>query len=62
MNGWEFLEKRREDDILVTIPVVLVTAVDARGTENVFGIQGTIKKPVNLRASLGVRSKILPTE
>ena len=52
MNGWEFLERRRKDDILVTIPVVLVTAVDDTGIGAVPKVAGIIKKPVNLELLL----------
>jgi len=46
MNGWQFLEKMKEDTTLATIPVVAVTAAGERG--NTAQADMLIKKPVNL--------------
>jgi CheY-like chemotaxis protein len=46
MNGWQFLEKMKEDTTLATIPVVAVTAAGDRG--NTAQADMLIKKPVNL--------------
>lgn len=51
MNGLEFLRALRSDEVLATIPVVMVTAyrelaAEARGTV------GLVKKPIDLDAVL----------
>jgi CheY-like chemotaxis protein len=55
MNGWEFLEKMKEDTALATIPVVAVTAAGERG--NAEQADMLIKKPVDLDHLLGVIKK-----
>ena len=46
MNGWQFLERMKEDTTLATIPVVAVTAAGERG--NTAQADMLIKKPVDL--------------
>jgi CheY-like chemotaxis protein len=46
MNGWEFLEFRKGDQALATIPVVVVSARGERKSPE--GAEAYIKKPVEL--------------
>ena len=49
MNGWEFLQAKRKEDILAVIPVVVLSAgSDARGEQ----VEGILKKPVDVDALL----------
>jgi CheY-like chemotaxis protein len=50
MNGWEFLQAKRKDDILAVIPVVVLSAFgsDGRGEQ----VEGILKKPVDVDALL----------
>jgi CheY-like chemotaxis protein len=52
MNGWQFLEKMKENTVLATIPVVVVTAAGERG--NAAKADMLIKKPVDLDHLLSV--------
>lgn len=47
MNGIEFLHRLREDDVLATIPIVMVTAY-SHLAEEARGAAAYIKKPVDL--------------
>jgi len=50
MNGWEFLRAKGHDDVLATIPVVILSAfVDQARDEQV---EGFLKKPIDLDALL----------
>jgi len=55
MNGWQFLEKMKEDTALATIPVVAVTAAGDRGKTAPADM--LIKKPVDLDNLLSVIEK-----
>jgi CheY-like chemotaxis protein len=57
MNGWQFLEKMKEDTVLATIPVVAVTAAGERGES--AKADALIKKPVDLDALLDVVKRYL---
>ena len=48
MNGWEFLQARRRDDILAIIPVVILSAFssEAQGEK----VEGILKKPIDVDA------------
>jgi CheY-like chemotaxis protein len=50
MNGWEFLQAKRESDILATIPVVIVSAFTSQAP--VEKVEGILKKPIDLGALL----------
>lgn len=56
MSGAEFLSKMRKDDWLAPIPVIVVSAwpKEARG---ISGVQGFVKKPVDLRLLLELAEK-----
>jgi CheY-like chemotaxis protein len=58
MNGWQFLEKMKEDTSLATIPVVAVTASGERGKTAPADM--LIKKPVDLDTLLSVIEKYCP--
>lgn len=45
MNGWEFLERRKEHTAFATIPVVVVSAAGDRAQSAVAS--GYIKKPID---------------
>lgn len=47
MNGWEFLKARGMNDILATIPVIIVSAA---GDDKLKGLpaDGIIKKPIDI--------------
>lgn len=47
MNGWEFLESRKNSPSLADVPVVVVTAAGAR-PEKIPQASETIKKPVEI--------------
>jgi CheY-like chemotaxis protein len=46
MNGWEFLEKRRQNAVIAAIPTVVVTAAGLGATP--FGATSILKKPILL--------------
>lgn len=45
MNGKEFMEAKRQDDLISPIPVVLVSAFEDRS--RAIGAQGFVKKPID---------------
>lgn len=45
MNGKEFMEAKRQDDLIAPIPVVLVSAFEDRSKD--IGAQGFVKKPID---------------
>lgn len=47
MNGWEFMKAQKEDVLLATIPVVIVSAAGERASSTP-GAAGFIKKPIEL--------------
>lgn len=48
MNGWEFMQAVRKDDVLAVIPIVVVTAFYEQATgEKVVGV---LKKPIDFDA------------
>jgi CheY-like chemotaxis protein len=52
MNGWEFLEILREEDRIVSLPVVVMTG--ARDSPDPPGAVRYLKKPVALEALLSI--------
>ena len=52
MDGWQFLEAQREDIILATIPVVIVSAAGEKAKS--AGASAFIKKPVELDCLLSL--------
>jgi len=46
MNGWEFLDALKDDHILATIPVVIVSAYSDRA--KTVKASGFVKKPIDL--------------
>jgi len=50
MNGWEFLQAKRKDNVVSVIPVVIVSAFtdQAEGEE----VDGVLKKPIDFDALL----------
>jgi CheY-like chemotaxis protein len=50
MNGWEFADALEKDMLLMTIPVVLVTAYGDRADS--IRAHGVVKKPVDLDSLL----------
>ena len=48
MNGWEFLEYRKENDVFLTIPVAIVSAATDSAIQKAHGYQAIIKKPIDL--------------
>lgn len=49
MDGWQFLEKRREDSELNKIPVVLISGqANARETAATLGLAGCLEKPIGI--------------
>ena len=51
MDGWELIKILREQDILITIPVVVMTASE---TKNVSSAKKVIKKPFDLPALISL--------
>ncbi len=51
MNGWDFLKAMRSDDLLATVPVLVVTAF-SRAPESSDNVVKVLKKPVDLEALL----------
>jgi CheY-like chemotaxis protein len=45
MDGKEFMEAKRQDDLIAPIPVVLVSAFEDRSRD--IGAQGFVKKPID---------------
>jgi CheY-like chemotaxis protein len=53
MNGWEFLkERKRLGDTIVSIPVVLVSAMSDHASAVAAGAEGYLRKPVDVDALL----------
>jgi CheY-like chemotaxis protein len=50
MNGWEFLQAKREDDVLAVIPVVIVSAFSSQAKDE--NVEGVLKKPIDVQALL----------
>ncbi|MEW6057273.1 MAG: response regulator [Bdellovibrionota bacterium] len=48
MNGWEFLKARDANDVMLTIPVVVVSAVSDSAIRRPKSATEFIKKPVEL--------------
>jgi CheY-like chemotaxis protein len=48
MDGVEFMSACRESDVLVTIPVVVVTAYEALARQHAHRVAGIVKKPIDL--------------
>ncbi len=48
MNGWEFAAAVREDDILATIPIVVVTAFAHEVQRRTIGEREVVCKPIDL--------------
>lgn len=61
MNGWDFLEKRKKDDILAQIPVAVVSAAgrpfDIRGKKTT-----AMPKPVDLEALIAMVASFCPRQ
>jgi CheY-like chemotaxis protein len=55
MNGWEVAAALREDTILATIPVVVVTAYPATAKD--VQARSIIRKPIDLEVLLSIVSK-----
>jgi len=55
MNGWEVAAALRDDTILATIPVVVVTAYPAKAKE--VQARSIIRKPIDLEVLLNIVSK-----
>jgi CheY-like chemotaxis protein len=53
MNGWQFLERKRNDPALVKLPVVVISGA---ATERPKGAAGFLRKPISLPALLNVVS------
>jgi CheY-like chemotaxis protein len=56
MSGWEFAEALEKDQILATIPVVVVTAFTEQ-SKTVRNAKQILKKPVDLNALLDTARK-----
>jgi CheY-like chemotaxis protein len=51
MNGWQFLDRKRNDPALVKLPVVVITGAT---TEKPQGAAGFLRKPISVPALLNV--------
>jgi two-component system, chemotaxis family, chemotaxis protein CheY len=57
MNGWAFLERRKQDARLAAIPVVVISADEACAEAiGSFDVVGCLTKPFQLEALLGAVS------
>ncbi len=54
MNGWEFLERRREDPALSRIPVIVVTGYGRMSLD----VQAILHKPVDARELVSVVRRV----
>jgi two-component system response regulator CpxR len=54
MNGYEFLEERRKDAVLASIPVAIITAGHGVDRDRLQNIASIIPKPLNLPKLVGV--------
>lgn len=53
MNGFEFMDALREDDVLATIPIVVVSAYELGRNKEAYGwVAGRLKKPIDLSVLL----------
>lgn len=50
MNGWEFLSYRKTDDVLITIPVAVISAASDNAIKKTIGAERVFKKPLNITA------------
>jgi CheY-like chemotaxis protein len=48
MNGYEFLEQRRNDAVLASIPVAIITAGHGVERDRLENVASIIRKPLNL--------------
>lgn len=55
MNGWEFLDARKQNQIPDTLPIYVFSAEPA--SERPKGISGVLSKPVDLKAILNAIRK-----
>lgn len=55
MDGWSFVNAKSKDDIIASIPVVVVSAFIGRSKP--IEVNDFIKKPINLDALLGILRK-----
>jgi CheY-like chemotaxis protein len=51
MNGWQFLDRKRNDPALVKLPVVVISG---SSTERPQGAAGFLRKPISVPALLKV--------
>jgi CheY-like chemotaxis protein len=58
MNGWEFLEAQRENNVIQPLPVVVVSAISAamalKHKEKLVSAAGYLSKPVSLDSLLEI--------
>lgn len=52
MDGWGFLQAKKQSDVLATIPVVVVSAAGERARQ--VEADGYVKKPIDLDYLIGV--------
>ena len=49
MNGWEFMNRRRDDERIASIPVIVISADgQVREKANAIGAVGYLTKPIDL--------------
>ena len=61
VDGWQFLDERRQDPRLAGIPVVLISGqVAARETARALGLPGYIEKPIGAANVREMLARLLP--
>jgi CheY-like chemotaxis protein len=58
MNGWQFLDERRQDRVLAAIPVVLMTASRTE-VDSASEISAWVRKPFGVGQLLDVVTKLI---
>jgi CheY-like chemotaxis protein len=53
MDGWQFLQERKQEPSLASIPVIVISAVEVSRSELAsLRVDGYLQKPVTLQALL----------
>ena len=53
MNGWEFLQERKHQPLLASVPLIVISANDVLDNHlALFGVAACLQKPVTLKVLL----------
>ncbi len=60
MNGWDFLQVRQRDPVLVPIPIVVISAARGIAPAAALGVQETLDKPIDMDRLVGLVQQYCP--